>query len=190
VRLPLKFYARPAAVVARELIGAILSRRFDDGRIVSGRIIETEAYVGPHDLASHSRFGLTDRNAAMFGPAGRAYVFLVYGVHSCLNVVALPGQAVLLRALEPLAGDLLRPRSGQASMRGPGKLCQTLAVDRRFDGEDFRGKRLWIVSGPPLSGRIKVTQRIGVEYAGAWARRKLRFCVAGNPAVSGPKAWR
>ena len=169
----------PASSSARELI-----RRFDDGTLAIGRIVETEAYVGPRDLASHSRAGRTKRTAVMFGPPGRAYVFLVYGMHACLNVVTGngAGEAVLLRALEPVS-LLERPR-------GPGRLTQELGIDLGWNGESLRGARLWIEAGEPPPETVRATARVGVEYAGAWAKRKLRFCLRGNRWVSGPKASR
>ncbi len=184
--LPRSFYVQPAEVVARTLLGARLCLRRPDGEVAVGRIVETEAYLGPRDLASHARFGRTKRTEVMFGPPGRAYVFLIYGMHSCLNVVTSPegeAQAVLLRALEPV-------RNLERSATGPGRLCQALGVDRSFNGEDFRGQHLWIERAPSPAERIKVTARIGVDYAGQWKRRRLRYCLAGNRWVSGPAALR
>ncbi len=186
MRFSRSFYAEPAESVARALLGARLCLRRTDGEVAIGRIVETEAYLGPHDLASHARFGRTGRTEVMFGPPGRVYVFLIYGMHSCLNVVTSPAgeaQAVLLRALEPVQ-NLARSASG------PGRLCQALGVDRSFNGEDFRGGRLWIEKGPAPTERIKRTARIGVDYAGPWKRRQLRFCLAGNAWVSGPVGLR
>ena len=122
--LPRSFYMRPAPQVARELLGKVLA--FDG---VSGRIVETEAYLGPQDLAAHSSRGRTARNEVMFGPPGRAYVYLIYGMWHCLNVVTAPAgrpQAVLLRALEPVAG-----LTGRTC--GPGLLCRAMRVDRRLN---------------------------------------------------------
>ena len=186
MKLPRSFFAQPAEVVARSLLGARLCIRRPDGEEAVGRIVETEAYLGPRDLASHARFGRTKRTEVMFGAPGHAYVFLIYGMHSCLNVVTSPpgeAQAVLLRALEPI-------RYLEGSATGPGRLCQALGVDRSFNGEDFRGHRLWLEKGPVPLERIKATARIGVEYAGHWQRRRLRFCLAGNAWVSGPRALR
>ncbi len=186
MRLSRSFYAQPAEVVARELLGSRLCVRRADAHVAVGRIVETEAYLGPRDLASHARFGRTKRTEVMFGRPGRAYVFLIYGMHSCLNVVTSPmgeAQAVLLRALEPI-------ENLEGSATGPGRLCQALGVDRSFNGEDFRGKHIWIEKGPKPHERIKVTARIGVDYARHWARRRLRFCLAGNGYVSGPAAMR
>jgi len=186
MRLRRSFFAQPADRVARELLGMRLFFRRPEGVVAVGRIVETEAYLGPRDLASHARFGRTKRTEVMFGPPGHAYVFLIYGMHSCLNVVTSPrgeAQAVLLRALEPI-------RNLELSTRGPGRLCRALGVDRRLNGEDLRGDRLWIERAPPPAERIKVTARIGVDYAGHWKRRRLRYLLAGNAWVSGPAELR
>lgn len=147
-----------------------------------GRIVETEAYLGPADQAAHSARGRTPRTEVMFGPPGRAYVYLVYGIWHCLNVVtaaeAVP-HAVLLRALEPVDG-----LSGSAS--GPGRLCRAMGIDRRHNGLDLCAQRLWIARpSPPRSVRIGRSARIGVDYAGDWARRPWRFFDRDSPFVSG-----
>ena len=183
--LPRQFYTRPTLEVARDLLGRRLCRRLDDGRVLAGRIVEVEAYDGPNDRASHAFRGPTPRNAPMFGPGGHAYVYLVYGMHHCLNVVTgdegYPA-AVLLRAAEP-------PSVSSAS--GPGRLTRAFGVDRALDGADFTGRTLWIAAGQPVASRqIKRTARIGVDYAGAWAKRKYRFVIAGHTAASGPKTLR
>jgi DNA-3-methyladenine glycosylase len=155
----------------------------DDGRNVrAGRIVETEAYQGPGDLAAHSSRGCTPRTEVMFGPPGHAYVYFIYGFWHCLNVVTgAPGipHAVLLRALEPL-GDL------EERTWGPGLLCRALHIDRRLNGADLRGDVLWLErppSGAPRP-RIASSTRIGVEYAGEWARRPWRFFDSRSPYVS------
>jgi DNA-3-methyladenine glycosylase len=146
--------------------------------------VETEAYVGPDDLASHASRGRTARTEIMFGPPGRAYVYLVYGMHHCLNLVTeqegYPA-AVLVRALEPI-GELPGPTSG------PGRLCRALGIDRSLNGVDVTGPGpLRVVAGPPPDpGAVVATRRIGVDYAGDWAGRPWRFLVAGNPCVSRP----
>ena len=176
------FYDRDTRTVARELLGCLLvHRRGEDLRI--GRIVETEAYLGPHDLASHSARGLTPRNRAMFGPPGHAYVYLIYGMHHCMNVVTEAegvGAAVLLRAVEPCAG--LKGRTA-----GPGLLSRAFSIDRSHDGLDLLGETLLVAARPP--GRlpaIVARPRIGVDYAGHWAKRLLRFYLKGNPHVSRP----
>lgn len=170
-KLPRAFFGRSALVVARELIGMHLVR--DDGKgLRRGRIVETEAYLGPADLAAHSSRGRTARTEVMFGPAGYAYVYFIYGFWNCLNVVtARTGvpHAVLLRALEPLEGVTERTS-------GPGLLCRAMHIDRRLNGADLRGEELWLERPrrpPPV--RIGRSTRIGVDYAGDWAARPWRF---------------
>jgi DNA-3-methyladenine glycosylase len=190
------FFARPTEVVARDLLGVWLLRTTPDG-LCGGRIVETEAYGGPEDRASHARAGPTRRTAPMFGPVGHAYVYLVYGMHHCLNVVAYHGReagAVLIRALEPLIGvDQIRARRGQPTdpysrlCAGPARLCQGLAVDRALDGHDLTaGDTLWLAAQLPVGDdhQVAMGTRVGVDYAGDWAKRQWRFWLAGNPAVS------
>lgn len=176
------FYDRDTAEVARELLGRWIVRRVDDSWRI-GRIVETEAYLGPHDRASHSSKGCTARNRTMFGPPGHAYVYRIYGLHYCLNAVTQPtgrGAAVLIRALEPVRGL-------DANTRGPGLLCRALAIDRSFDGVDLLGADLFVAEPPTLdlnSHGIVRRPRVGVDYAGPWARRLLRFYLRDNPWVS------
>jgi DNA-3-methyladenine glycosylase len=180
-RLPREFYARRTLKVARELIGMHLVHR--DGRQLRvGRIVETEAYQGPHDLAAHSARGRrTARTEVMFGPAGHAYVYLIYGVWSCLNVVTeIEGrpQAVLIRALEPVAGI-------SARTSGPGLLCRAMTIDRALNGADLCGSRLWIERpATPRAVRIARSTRIGVDYAADWAFKPWRFFDADSAHVS------
>lgn len=180
-RLPRSFYARDTTTVARELLGKHVVHRAD-GVARVGRIVEVEAYLGPHDRAAHSSKGLTPRTRVMFGPPGHAYVYLIYGMHHCLNVVTEPeghGAAVLIRALEPVSH-----LAGKAS--GPGLLCRALGVDPRLDGADLLGASLFIADAGPQAFSIVKRPRIGVDYAGAWARRLLRFYIRGNRHVSRP----
>ena len=167
-------------MVAQELLGHWMGRRVD-GVCRIGRIVETEAYLGPHDRASHSSKGCTPRNRSMFGPPGHAYVYLIYGMHHCLNVVTEPegfGAAVLLRALEPI-------RHLPGNTRGPGLLCRALSVNRSLDGADLLGDTLFLAEpGTPAPFKIVKTPRVGVGYAGAWARRLLRFHIRDNTWVS------
>jgi DNA-3-methyladenine glycosylase len=180
-KLPRAFFARSTLAVARELIGMHLVH--DDGdRVRAGRIVETEAYLGPRDLAAHSARGRTARTEVMFGPPGHAYVYFVYGFWNCLNVVtAAPGvpHAVLLRALEPLAGISERTW-------GPGLLCRAMHIDRRLNGVDLAGNVLWLerarVRAPPV--RVARSPRIGVDYAGEWAQRPWRFFDRASAYVS------
>jgi len=169
-----EFYARRGTLtVARELIGMHLVHA-DGGTLRAGRIVETEAYQGPKDLAAHSSRGRTPRTEVMFGPPGHAYVYFIYGFWYCLNIVtAAEGvpHAVLLRALEPVSG--IEDRTW-----GPGLLCRAMHIDKRLNGVDLCGDVLWL-ERPPAAGRkpprIARSERIGVDYAGEWARRPWRF---------------
>jgi DNA-3-methyladenine glycosylase len=180
-KLPRTFFERGTLAVARALIGMHLVH--DDGRALrSGRIVETEAYLGPADRAAHSWRGRTPRTEVMFGAAGHAYVYFIYGVWNCLNVVtgaAGVPHAVLLRALEPLGG--LTERTC-----GPGLLCRALHIDRRLNGADLRGEVLWLEAPPAGAARgpIARSPRIGIDYAGEWAQRPWRFFERTSPFVS------
>jgi len=173
--------------VARELIGMRLVHR--DGRTLrAGRIVETEAYLGPTDRAAHSFRGRTPRTEVMFGPPGHAYVYFIYGFWNCLNVVTAPEgvpHAVLLRALEPLENA-----DGRTS--GPGLLCRALHIDRTQNGADLLGGELWLECAPrgARAPRIARATRVGVDYAGEWATRRWRFFDARSPYVSTHKAAR
>ena len=176
-RLPAAFFHRRAEVVARALIGCALVHRAR-----AGVIVEAEAYLGPHDLASHARFGPTARTSVMFGPGGVSYVYLCYGIHQMFNIVvggAGEPSAVLIRAIAPLAGLPDDPAVG----RGPGKVTQALALDRRHDRRDLARGALF-VAATDARPRIARGPRIGVAYAGAWAGRALRFWWRDHPAVS------
>ena len=167
-RLPQEFFARRAKTVARALLGCVLVH----GRR-AGVIVETEAYVGPHDLACHARFGPTARTSVMFGPGGRSYVYLCYGIHQMFNIVTGAdgdGEAVLVRAIAPLRGL----PDDAAVGRGPGKVTRALGIDRRHDRRDLGRGALYVARGarPPAVG---VGPRIGVDYAGDWAAAPLRF---------------
>ena len=181
-KLPRTFYAREdAPLVARELIGMHLVHEDADGKSV-GRIVETEAYMGPEDLAAHSARGRTKRTEVMFGPPGHAYVYFIYGFWNCVNVVtARKGvpHAVLLRALEPIEGITDKTW-------GPGLLCRAMRIDRTLNGIDLCADRLWIERprGPVTPVRIGSSPRIGVDYAGAWAKRPWRFFDRASPYVS------
>lgn len=168
--------------MARDLLGRTLCRELPDGTVLRGRLVEVEAYDGPADRASHAFRGMTKRNRWMFESGGIAYVYLVYGMHHCLNIVtgdAGHPAAILLRAAETTDGR---------SASGPGRLTRAFAVDRALDGSSFLSGPLWLEPGEPVPGRaIRRTRRIGVDYAGAWASRRYRFIIAGHPDVSGPK---
>jgi len=179
LRLGAPFFRRPTPVVARDLLGRTLCRANEDGSVLRGRLVEVEAYDGPLDRASHAFRGPTPRNRWMFEPGGLAYVYLVYGMHHCLNVVTGDAgypAAVLLRAATS-------PNGMNAS--GPGRLTKAFAVDRALDGSSFLGGPLWLEAGEPVADRgVRRTPRIGVDYAGSWAARRLRFIIAGHPAIS------
>lgn len=188
-----------AVSTARSLLGTLLVRDAEGQRCI-GRIVETEAYAGTRDRASHARAGRTPRTAVMFGPPGHAYVYLVYGMHHCLNVVCGPdgeAAAVLIRALEPIAGQgLMRQRRGRTAGKdvrmaaGPARACQALDIDRSFVGTDLlRPGPLWLAapSEPPADADLVCGPRIGVDYAGPdWAARPWRFGIATSPALSRP----
>jgi DNA-3-methyladenine glycosylase len=184
--LPVAFFRRPAEAVAADLVGMVLVSSVG-GMLTEGRIVETEAYLGYDDPASHGYLHRRNaRNMALFGPAGSWYVYLSYGMHWCANLVCQRSglaSAVLLRALEPVAGlDIMRRRRGAVPDRelcsGPGKLCQALGISRELDGGRM-GRSLVVVRPPTLSeeGRIAVSPRIGITKAVDWA---LRFHLAGS----------
>jgi DNA-3-methyladenine glycosylase len=179
-RLPRSFYDRDTILVARELLGKCLVH-VSCGVERVGKIVEVEAYLGSHDLAAHSSKGLTERTKVMFGPPGRAYVYLIYGMHYCMNVVterAGHGSAVLLRAIEPV-------KNIGSSTRGPGLLCKAMRIGKRLNAHDLLSEDFFIAASPePESFAVVKRPRIGVDYARHWAKRRLRFYVKGNPFVS------
>jgi DNA-3-methyladenine glycosylase len=195
--LPRRFYLAPTLRVARALLGKVLVHETAAGT-AAGRIVEVEAYRGPADRAAHSAGGRrTARNEVMWGPPARAYVYFVYGMHFCVNVVCQAAgrpEAVLLRALEPVAGEaLMRRRRGLAGdapawrlCRGPGALCQALGIGRSENGADLGRGPLRILDAPPVrAARVARTPRIGVDYAGPDAHRPWRFALRDSLAVSG-----
>lgn len=198
--LPVDFYARDPVIVARELLGKRLVRQTSAG-LCGGRIVETEAYLSSRDAACHASRGMTKKNAAMFGPPGRAYVYMIHA-RWCLNAVTEAEgtpSAILIRAIEPLEGiDLMQQRRRTDVLRdlarGPARLCEALAIDRTYNHWDLTsGRELWIADEPAAVGsngntpRLKITRsgRIGISSA---QRRLLRFYVAGNPFVSGRRS--
>jgi DNA-3-methyladenine glycosylase len=191
--LPRSFYAREVLVVARAFIGKILVHRAPEGT-TAGRIVESEAYRGPEDLAAHSAGGRrTRRTEVMFGPPGHAYMFLLYGMHWAFNiVVATEGapHAVLVRAIEPVHGlDLMSLRRGVEPERvtltnGPGKVSGALGLTGAYYGEDVCGGRLFLAEGK--GGPVGCSPRINVDYAKEWALRPWRFYERGNRYVSVP----
>jgi len=178
------WFDRSAIAVAPELLGMHLVHDHPDGPIV-GRIVEVEAYLGPEDLASHAAHGLTPRNASMFGPPGHLYVYLIYGMHHCVNVVVGPGrkpEAILIRAAEIVEGeDLARRRRGDVPSHriaaGPGNLGAAFGLDRRHDGVDLLTGSVRLATGS-RPRRIERTPRVGMTTAGAWTDRPLRFLIA------------
>ncbi|XP_067874058.1 DNA-3-methyladenine glycosylase [Heterodontus francisci] len=201
-RLPSGFFNRPCVALAKEFLGQVMVRKFPDGSEVKGRIVETEAYLGGEDQASHSRGGRqTPRNAAMFMNPGTMYVYQIYGVYYCLNVSSQgDGAAVLLRSLEPLQGlDAMRqlrskrrketgkPLKDHELCNGPSKLCQAFDITRTFDRGDLAtGTEIWMEPGPEIINGADVvsTSRIGIGYAGEWVGKPLRFYIKGNKCVS------
>lgn len=177
------FFQRKTSIVARDLLGKVLVRKIGKKKL-SGMIVETEAYVGPHDLACHASRGNTARTKAMFEPAGIWYVYMIYGMYYCLNIVTEAKDypsAVLIRALEPTS-DL------RHSTNGPGKLCRALKIDKKFNCTSAIAKssQLYLedrgIKIPP--NKIVRAKRIGVEYAGKWKDKPLRFYIEGNRFVS------
>jgi DNA-3-methyladenine glycosylase len=180
--LPRAFYGRPALAVARDLLGQLLVHR-TGGQTRAARIVETEAYVGEHDLACHACRGRTARTEVLYGPPGRAYVYFVYGMHWCFNVVTGEegvASAVLVRGVEAWAGIRWDVRTD-----GPGRLTQALGIGRAQNRADLTASSLAILQGPaPARRSVRRGPRVGVGYAGAWAGRPYRFWVEGSPGVS------
>ena len=188
MKLSREFYNRSTIKVARELLGKKLVRVLD-GRKLSGMIVETEAYIGPRDKASHSYGGrITKRNAVMFGPPGHAYVYQIYGIYFCLNVVTRPRgkpEAILIRALEPIDGvDVMRKfRNGRTLTNGPGRLCQALHIDKTLNDEDLTGDVLYI-EDYATPKRIVSTTRVGIDYAEEYKDKRWRFYIYKNRFIS------
>lgn len=179
-KLPREFYEQDTILIARELLGKNLVHIVNGVEKV-GKIVEVEAYLGSHDLASHSARGLTERTKIMFGPAGFAYVYLIYGKYFCMNVVTERSghaSAVLIRALEPL-------KNITQTTHGPGLLCAAMDIDKNLNGHDLLSDNFFIAEGDvPESLTIVKKARIGVNYAKHWAKRLLRFYIKNNPFIS------
>jgi DNA-3-methyladenine glycosylase len=180
-RLGRAFYRRPAIELAPALIGKVLVHRVD-GRVYRARIVETEAYVGPHDLACHAAKGRTKRTEVMFGPAGFSYVYLIYGMYPMLNIVSGDvehAEAVLIRAAQPMD-------EWEADLSGPGKLCRDMRITLDDNALDLtRSQKLSLINdGDRPAPRILTSKRIGVDYAGEWKDALLRFYDADSRAVS------
>jgi DNA-3-methyladenine glycosylase len=188
--LPSEFYNRPTEQVARDLLGAILECRTAEG-VASGRIVETEAYLGEEDLACHAAAGRTTRTAPLYGPPGIAYVYFIYGMYWCFNAVTRAEHepsAVLVRAIEPLEGIALMRRRRPKVRRdaeltnGPGKLCLALGITGEHNWNPLQRPPLLIRRGEPVADRdVTVTPRIGITQ---WAEHPLRWLVNDNPYVS------
>ena len=179
-KLPRQFYDRDTTQVARELLGKLLVHQAG-GVTRVGKIVETEAYLGEHDLAAHSSKGRTRRTEIMYGPPGYAYVYFIYGMYYCVNVVterAGHASAVLLRAVEPV-------KNLEGRTCGPGLLCRAMKIDKALNGHDLLSDDFFIAA-PETAEKVSIVKRprIGVDYAKHWARRHLRFYLKGNPHVS------
>jgi len=187
-KVPRSFYAREATVVARELLGHVLVRQ-DGDTVLRGKIVETEAYLGADDPGSHAYHGRTNRTLVMFGEAGHLYVYFTYGMHFCMNVVTGEegvASAVLLRALEPLAGiDRMQARRGMRPVdqlcNGPAKLCQAFGITRDENGVDLETGGIWIEDEGTYPGEIATSTRVGIR---AGRELQYRYYVSENPHVS------
>lgn len=195
------FYRQPTLKIAQELLSKFLFRQTRSGLYV-GKIVETEAYLGEKDLACHSSKGRSKRNEIMFGPPGRAYVYFIYGMHYCLNIVTEEKEnpcAVLIRALEPVkttahrgikscAPTSTKQKFSVPTTNGPAKLCRGFQIDKKLNGWNLcLGERLWLENNPDKnSGKIKIirAKRIGVDYAGKYKDKLWRFYIKGNQFVS------
>ncbi len=182
-KLSRKFFERPTELVARELLGKVLVRKIGRKKL-AGKIVETEAYIGPHDLACHASKGKTERTKTMFESAGTWYVYFIYGMYHCLNIVTEAKDypsAVFIRALEPLENI-----SGQTD--GPAKLCRALKIDNNLNSTSVVSKssKLYIEDRKNAIPKNKIvsTKRIGVDYAGEWKDKPLRFYIKNNKFVS------
>jgi len=192
-KLKREFYNRDAKKVAKDLLGKHLVRRSPEGKTV-GKIVETEAYLGKEDPASHSyQGGKTERTEVMFGQPGHAYVYMIYGMYYCFNTVTGEKgkpEGVFVRALEPVGGVKLMKKRRDLEDRekltnGPGKLCMAMGIDKKLDGEDLCGNKIYIVESDPTKNfDVKKAQRINIDYAGKAKEWKLRFLIEGNSYVS------
>ena len=188
--LPVAFYDRPTEIVARELLGAVIECRTDDG-VTRARIVETEAYTGPDDPACHAAAGLTPRTEHLFGPPGMSYVYLIYGMYWCFNAVTRErghGAAVLIRAVHPVDGLALMHRRRPAIRRerdltnGPGKLCMAMGITGAMNGMSLRRRPIVLRAGDLVQDAdVVVTPRIGITQAAEWP---LRYFVRDDPYVS------
>ncbi len=187
-KLKRKFYNRPTLKVAKDLLGKYLVVQKGE-KILSGKIVEAEAYIGTNDPACHASRGMTPRNKVMFGPPGYAYIYFTYGMYHCLNLVTekkgFPA-AVLIRAIEPDQGmELMMKRRGMKNIKnltsGPGKLCQAMGLDRSLNGEDLCSGRIWVEDRREGVSKIKSTSRVGVTNG---KNKKWRFYIYDSGFVS------
>jgi DNA-3-methyladenine glycosylase len=196
IKLNYDFYQQDALTVAKKLIGKMLVRKLP-GIEISCKIVETEAYIGPEDKGCHAyQNKRTQRTEAMFSSGGHAYIYFIYGMYYCFNVVASvkdKPEAVLIRAAEPLAGiEIIRENRAITSKKtadltnGPGKLCQALAIDKKLNGYNLvTGDELYIVAGnDEQESRITAAKRINIDYAEEYSEKLWRFYLHGNPFVS------
>ena len=199
MRLNREFYNRPTITVARQLLGKCLCRRIN-GKVVRAKITETEAYCGTQDLACHASKGLTPRTKVMFGPPGHAYVYMIYGMYHCLNIVTREEgcpEAVLIRGAEIInpKSKILNPKQSpkiknpkltpniynlKPILNGPGILCRELKIDKRLNNADLiKSKELWVEDNGEISKNIKKGKRKGVDYAGKWKDKLWRLYISG-----------
>lgn len=184
-KLKRNFYKQPTLNVAKNLLGKYLVHK-SGNKILSGKIVETEAYVGPKDLASHASRGRTPRTELMFGEAGHTYIYLIYGMYYCFNIVTenkdYPA-AVLIRALEPAEGFI---EKNKKLINGPGKLCREMKIDKNLNGADLTGNKIWIEDrGEGVSNsKIIANKRIGIDYAGKYKDKLWRFYIKNNKFIS------
>ncbi len=190
-RIPRQFYNRPTLVVSKDLLGKYLVRKVGRKEL-AGKIVETEAYIGPQDRAAHTYGGkITQRNKTVYLEGGRAYIYLCYGINWMLNLTTrekgIP-ECILIRALEPSLGEYGNPKEFENLANGPGKLCRWLKLDKTFDEEDLvRSKKFWLEDrGEEIKkSQIVTAKRIGIDYAQEWAEKPWRFYLKNNPFVSG-----
>jgi DNA-3-methyladenine glycosylase len=191
LKLPRSFYEQSTIKVAKQLLGKYLVRKHPEGSTI-GRIVEAEAYIGPQDLACHASKGRTTRTEVMFGSAGHAYVYYIYGFYNMLNLVTESKDypaAVLIRAVEPVEGiELMQSRRRNRILRnlasGPGKLCQAFDIDRALNGADLCGDVLFVEDRGEPPPKFQAKPRIGVDYAGKWKDKPFRFLIRGSEFVS------
>ncbi|MCX6764400.1 MAG: DNA-3-methyladenine glycosylase [Candidatus Nealsonbacteria bacterium] len=188
-RISKNFYIRPTLKVAKDLLGKNLIRKIGKEKLI-GKIVETEAYIGPKDKASHAYcWKMTERNKVEYLEGGRIYIYLCYGMHWQLNFTTQKQgkpECVLIRALEPIL-KYKNLKEIKNLTTGPGKLCRWLKLDKSFYGEDLiKSKRIWLEGGGEKmkKSQIMAARRIGIDYAGSWAKKPWRFYIKNNPFVS------